>query len=169
MKDQLVYVMRLGLRMLGLALPVVHLSGCEPFCASIAARRSLKGIVRRADTLEVPTDVVLIGAFTSTDGELTGSGGGGRTVQPSSEDGSFQLRLRSSETKSVCGQASPSSLPAFPAPDEILVIVQREACEQQFTIEINEDTVVDLGFPDNVIELKDPILVPPCGAEESGQ
>ncbi len=50
----------------------------------------------------------------------------------------------------------------FPRPDRVEIIVVRDGCEQAFLIDINEDTVVDMDFPDDVIELKDPILVPPC-------
>ena len=54
----------------------------------------------------------------------------------------------------------------FPRPDRVEVIVVREDCEFSFLIDINEDTVVDMTFPEDVIELKDPILVPACGPEE---
>jgi hypothetical protein len=64
--------------------------------------------------------------------------------------------------------SSPSDVPSFPPPDEIVVTVVRQACTQQFTIGINEDTVVDVDFPDDVIELKDPILVPPCEEGDAG-
>jgi hypothetical protein len=47
-------------------------------------------------------------------------------------------------------------------PDQIRVTVGRVGCQYQTFIDINADTVVDPNFPDNVIELKDPILVPPC-------
>jgi hypothetical protein len=50
----------------------------------------------------------------------------------------------------------------FPRPDETEVIVVRGNCEYSFFIELNEDTVVDPTFPENEIELRDPILVPPC-------
>ena len=52
--------------------------------------------------------------------------------------------------------------PEFPRPDQVEIIVVRDGCEQTFPIEINEDTVVDMDFPDDVIELKEPILVPGC-------
>lgn len=42
------------------------------------------------------------------------------------------------------------------------LFVMRDGCEQQVSIDVNEDTVVDLSFPDNVLELKDSILVPAC-------
>ncbi len=153
--------------LLGCALIAVQVCGCIP-CAQTRALRVLRATILGTATSQPLRDVQKISAFTFTDGASTGSGGGGRIVMPSLENGSFELRLVSDETGSVCGSpVQTSRTPSFPAPDEILVIVQREACEQQFTIEINEDTVVDLDFPDFVIELKDPILVPPCG-EESG-
>jgi len=54
-------------------------------------------------------------------------------------------------------------MPEIPRPDQVEVIVVRDGCEQRFLIDINADTVVDLSFSDDVIELKDQILVPPCG------
>ena len=53
--------------------------------------------------------------------------------------------------------------PILDRPDQVKVIVVRDGCEQTFVIDINEDTVVDLDFPDRVIELKEPILVSDCG------
>lgn len=56
-------------------------------------------------------------------------------------------------------------VPDFPRPDQLEIIVVRDRCEQRVTIEINEDTAqfVDGEFPgEEVLELKDPILVPPC-------
>lgn len=50
----------------------------------------------------------------------------------------------------------------FPRPDRIVIIVVRGGCEQRFMIDINADTVVDPTAPDDVLELKEPILVPPC-------
>lgn len=62
----------------------------------------------------------------------------------------------------LLGQRTPPLI-GFPPPDQVEVIVLRGACEERFMIDINEDTVVDIEFPDDVIELKEPILVPPCG------
>jgi len=47
-------------------------------------------------------------------------------------------------------------------PDQTGVVVSRLGCRTEILIDLTEDTVVDLSFPDGVIELKDPILVPPC-------
>jgi len=128
----------------------------------LATVRLLRASLLDRDSLDPPTDVMRIVAETFTEGERTGGGDGGDRVLPSPEDGSFELRVLSRDTSS-----SPSDVPSFPPPDEIVVAVVRQACTQEFTIEINEDTVVDLSFPDDVIELKDPILLPPCAEEQA--
>ena len=79
---------------------------------------------------------------------------GGPNGPPSGEDGSFLLAF------STPLMGCPSA--PFPRPDQVEIIVVRDGCESSFLIDINEDTVVDLSFPDDVIELKGPILVPPC-------
>lgn len=48
-------------------------------------------------------------------------------------------------------------------PDEaVFTVSRRESCEQVVTVPINEDTVVDRTFPNDTIEFRDPIAVPPC-------
>lgn len=71
------------------------------------------------------------------------------------QDGAFVHDLIVKESRCV-------STLDLPIPDQLMVIVSRDGCEQTFVIDINEDTVVDLAFPDRVIELKEPILVPAC-------
>ena len=155
-------VSRLGV--FGCELIAVQISGCFP-CGTYGDQRLLKARLLDSETLEAPADVIKIAAWTSTDGEYTGSGSGGRTILPSPEDGSFELWVFSSDFVSSCGSSVPGNIPEFPPPDEIRVIVEREDCEQTFSIDINEDTVMDMTFPDDTLELKDPILVPPCGLE----
>jgi len=77
---------------------------------------------------------------------------------PSQTDGSFILEFGTSIVP-----CSPP--PSFPRPDQLEIIVLRDGCEERFMIEINEDTAQFLNgeFPgDEVLELTDPILVPPC-------
>ena len=83
------------------------------------------------------------------------------TFPLTAEDGSFRIRFFVSPR---CSELRDPGFvpPEFPNPDQLSIIVVRDACEQTFLIDINEDAVVDLSFPDDVIELKDPILVPPC-------
>ena len=73
----------------------------------------------------------------------------------SAEDGGIRVGLI--VKGSQCGRVL-----NLPTPDQLKVIVTIDGCEQTFVIDINEDTVVDLDFPDRVIELKEPILVPSC-------
>jgi hypothetical protein len=72
----------------------------------------------------------------------------------SSENGAFQAEFSTG--------LGPCPAPEFPRPDRVEIIVVRDGCEQSFFIDINANTVVDPTAPDDVIELKDPILVPPC-------
>jgi len=78
--------------------------------------------------------------------------------------------MASNDFGGVCGNppfTRTTGVSQYPPPDQIVVMVEREACEQEFTIDLNENTVVDLDFPAGVIELTDPILLPPCDQDES--
>jgi hypothetical protein len=105
-----------------------------------------------------------ITAFTFTLGEVTGDGVTTIENQPSTENaGTVMITLRS-EKLGGCGFPPfiRDHLPEYPDPDQVEIIVLRDGCEQRFMIEVNQDTVVDLSFPNRMLELKDPILVPPC-------
>ena len=102
----------------------------------------------RSFTVGVETDYTP--PFTSL-GDLNGP--------PSGVDGGF-------ETEFWTGIVPCDPPPEFPRPDEVELIVARDECVFVFTIEINEETVVDMTFPDDVIELIEPILVPACEAAE---
>ncbi len=107
-----------------------------------------------------PLANVAVGGRSFTNGEVTDvipalTIFGDSNGPPPDENGMFELPFR--KTLVSCTVAS-----SFPPPDQVEIIVVRDGCEQTFLIEINEDTVVDMDFPDDVIELKDPILVPPC-------
>ncbi len=157
-----------SLVLLGCVLAVPQIPGCGPCGITFPPNRIVRGTVVDAETLE-PLDTVLVSVGTVTDGENTGAGGArrGGSVEIAS-DGSFEMMIEFFDSGSVCGFLLDNSVilsdttPDFPAPDKILVIVERDGCEQRIDIEMNEDTVVDLNFPDGVIELIDPILVPPC-------
>jgi hypothetical protein len=71
------------------------------------------------------------------------------------EDGAFSHAL-------IAKGPPCSSVPNLPIPDQLKLIVTIDGCAKAFLIDINESTVVDLDFPDRVIELKEPILVPAC-------
>lgn len=46
-----------------------------------------------------------------------------------------------------------------------VIIVAADACEQCSEVFVNADTVVDPTAPDDVLELRNPIFVPPCPEE----
>lgn len=50
----------------------------------------------------------------------------------------------------------------LPRPDEIEITVFRGDCQQVMLIPVNESTVVDMSFPADEIQLRNPIPVPPC-------
>lgn len=136
-----------------------QLIGCFP-CAHDVAVLFVHGEVLDAETLQGATDAA-IGGRTFTNAEETDwvpplIFDGSATFPPPEEDGTFRVEFtrRSHYCRDVVTE--------FPPPDQIEIIVVRDGCEQTFRIEINEDTVVDMGFPEDVLELKDPILVEPC-------
>lgn len=57
--------------------------------------------------------------------------------------------------------------PDVPRPDQIELTVTIEGCEQTVVINISDETVLDPTAPDDVLEFRNPILVPPC--EEDGE
>jgi len=133
----------------------------------------LSGTVVDADTLAGLSDVV-VAARSLTGGDETDATRFAQGIGPfPAEDGSFELmfsRLQGSFfglPGLLLGQSMPP-FSGFPPPDQVEVIVLRGACEERFLIDINEDTVVDLEFPGDVIELQNPILVPPCGSAQEG-
>ena len=119
----------------------------------------VRGTLLDADSLTAVQDAA-VGGRTFTDGEETDfvsplSSLGNPQFPLSTEDGSFVLSL----SEGFMGYRP------FPRPDRIEVIVVRDGCEQSFMIDINEDTAVDLEdmeLWDTGVELKGPILLPPC-------
>jgi len=59
---------------------------------------------------------------------------------------------------------------SYPTPDRIEIVVRRDTCETTYAIDVNDDTVDDLGTTDkdegaasnHTIELREAILVPAC-------
>jgi len=148
------------------SLQVVGCLECLIFADPID-HRSLRGIVLDADAFEGLSGAA-VGGRTFTNGEVTAVTSalkldGTPNVQLTGEDGAFGVGFvvgGAPACQTPLGPRLPP--PEFPRPDQIEVTVARDGCEQTFLIDVNEDTVVDLDFPDDVIELKDPILVPPC-------
>ncbi|MCH7884392.1 MAG: hypothetical protein IIC01_03995 [Planctomycetes bacterium] len=151
------------LRLIASAYSLV-LVACVP-CGTMFDGVTLRGRVADADT-SLPIDDAVLGGRSFTGGEETDfvppfTRFGTQNGPSATEDGSFQLGfvVIGGTCQGFLGNATP---PEFPRPDRVEIIVARDGCEQSFLIDVNEDTVVDLSFPDDVIELKDPILVPPC-------
>ena len=126
----------------------------------------VRGKLLDTNRLEGATDAA-IGGRAFSDGEVTDFVppfiyDGSPAFPPPEEDGRFLLAFTSSAV--LCSL----NMPGFPRPDRIEIIVARGDCQYTFSIDINEDTVVDMTFPDDTLELKDPILVPPCDLESGG-
>ena len=119
----------------------------------------VRGILLDADTDVAVTDAAVSGS-TFTEGQVTDSvnpltSKGIPSFPPPGEDGSFELLF-------ATGSLTPCPPPEFPHPDQVEVVVLGGGCEQRFMIDINEETVIDIGFPDGALEFKDPIRVPGC-------
>ena len=144
---------------------LLQVAGCVPWpCPYQSAVLFVRGTLIEGETEQALSDAA-VGGRTFTGDEETHwtpamTSFGDPNGPPSAEDGSFQVEFRKFVTS-----CEPLVI-EFPRPDQVEIIVVRDGCEQTFLIDINEDTaldVVDPDFPrDDVIELKDPILVPPC-------
>jgi hypothetical protein len=120
----------------------------------------LRGKLIDAETGE-PVAGAALGGRSFTQGEETDFRGvlttfGDPRLPSSTEEGDFLMEFGGFLVP--CGPPPPQ----FVRPDRIELIVVRDGCEQTFMIEINEDTVVDPSFQDDVTELIEPILVDPC-------
>ncbi|MFQ5414444.1 MAG: hypothetical protein ACE5E6_08300, partial [Phycisphaerae bacterium] len=128
----------------------------------------IKGQVVDADSL-APLPGAFIGARPFVNGEPIGfvSGSASQRSLPvlvTGPDGSFALTLTTGAREECATPLGPTlPPPEFPPPDQVEVTVGLVGCQDTFLIDVNADTVVDLTFPDMVLELIDPILVPPCG------
>ena len=125
---------------------------------------SVHGKVLDAETLEPATDAA-VGGRSFTAGEETNWAPAliydGTPNGPAPEDDGTFVVWFESPASAPCEACAPE----FPRPDRIEIIVARGDCQYTFSIDINEDTVVDMTFPEDTLELKDPILVPPCELE----
>ena len=137
---------------------VMGTGACVPDCP---AQFWVRGAVVDENDLTGLTDAVL-GARSFTDGRETDyfppfTSLGTQSGPTPAEDGAFEMDLST-------GPMPCDRVPPFPRPDQVEIIVVRDECIQTFMITINEDTVmIDDDDPyDVILELIDPILVPPC-------
>lgn len=126
---------------------------------------TLVGRFVEAETMKGISDLAF-GGRAYSDGELTATSlslFSSSSIPPPAplEDGTFLLTFQS-------GFSCDSVLRT---PDIVEVIVVRDECEQMISIDINEQTIMDLdarrdvfgvGILDRVLELREPILVFPC-------
>lgn len=132
----------------------IHISGCST--ADCFNALVINGKVLDDATMQ-PLAGIPFGGRTITDSSTTIS------IEPSvgiitAEDGGFELPFVNAFVP-----CHPSS--DFPRPVQLEIIILRDGCEQRLMIEINEATAqfVDGEFPgEEVLELTEPILVPPC-------
>ena len=146
----------------GLTLSFILLGGgC---CVDVWYGYRVHGVVVDADTLEPLTSADLGGRILKDGEELSlFSGSPGLVNVPApDENGGFVLRFVERHAGACNIGGIIYERPELTRPDQVEVIVVHDGCEQSFIIELNEDTVVDWAFPDDDIELKDPILVPAC-------
>ena len=145
--------------MIQLREPIQVPSGTEG-CVSCFGRFTIRGKLLGAETLEPLPDADVI-IFTLTDGDETAV-----TVStdpdngPSASDGTFDV-MATGFGPCVDGKAE------LPLPDNVELTVELKDCgvsssRRRFSIDISAETVVDPTVPDGVLELRDPILVPPC-------
>lgn len=143
----------------------LHVPGCV--CGDAWYGFSVHGRFLSSDTQEPLTDVLYGGRLLVGGEEIDSTPaiimGGSANYPPPAEDGSFALGFVEAHV-GQCGLffLLDLSRPELTRPDEVEVIIVRDACEQTIRIEITEETVVDFDFPGDVIELSDPVLVPPC-------
>lgn len=133
---------------------------------------TVRGLILSADTDE-PRAGEFISIALLRDGEVVGRS----TTSPASRgvaarsplllvtgtDGSFAIVMGSDERAGCLAGLLDTPTAKDPViPDQVRIVILGNVCEQAFLIDLTEDTVVDISFPDRVIELIDPILVPPC-------
>jgi hypothetical protein len=124
---------------------------------------TVRGEVRDVETGEPIADAP-IGGRTITDGLITGGGPAvgynGEPIMAFTEaDGTFALKL----FRTFYDADIPEPC-EFTMPDRVQIIIVHNGCEQRLMIAINEGTAefFDREYPDDTLEFKDPILVPPC-------
>jgi hypothetical protein len=135
-----------------LLLLMSRIFGCE-----YVYRLTIRGVVADAQTRIAIVDAP-IGVITITEGQITGAA---RAVDDAGEPLGITTDANASFVLSV------DSFSRIPNPDRLQIIVVRNGCEQRLMIGINDENSQfyqdeSLG---SVLELNEPIFVPPC--EES--
>lgn len=143
--------------------PFPFVAGCFPPSNYCTTALTVRGEVRDEQTNEPIADSP-IGGRTITNGQITGGGpaldyNGEPTNAFTEADGTFALKF--SATFYEADIPDPCQ---FTPPDRVQVIIVRDSCEKRIMVEINDETAqfFDRSYPDDTLELKEPVLVPPC-------
>jgi hypothetical protein len=153
----------------GVVLLAMQASGCVPgVCGDVFYAYYIVGEVRDAETGEVlgglPVGVIIV-----ADGEVVAQ----RAVDTddaatTANNGTFDQRVSYSFGR--CTIPVPGlSLPPPPdlTPDEVRVVVRRDGCQTTFAFEVTEQAFVDPTASDDMLELREPILLPPCEMDDA--
>jgi len=149
------------------------LAGCELICiaAPYFTTFTVRGLVLFTDT-EEPAAERLISLKLLKEGETVGRSNFPVPTSVAAKlpvaistnpDGSFAIVMRND--KVACSSLifdTPTAVKNPVVPDQMQIRLSIDGCLEEFLIDLTEDTVVDITFPENIIELKDPILVAPC-------
>lgn len=140
-----------------------QVTGCYP-CGHIGYPISVMGTLVDSETQEAVGNVPVGGRVllmdTVLDNKLAVTRSGDPVGPQSSEAGEFRLDFVIID--SWCIVSGPDPDAEFLTPDRLEVFVVRDECEMTIVVDINADTVVDLSGPDDVLQLREPIAVPPC-------
>lgn len=177
-----------GVAAVGIALAIAP--GCCRVSGDLEDRLDVRGKLVGQDTAENVAGVA-VGGQLFGNGELPHEvwalyGGGTPQFPLSAEDGTFTITF----TEFIFGCDVPFTISLrplqgayIPPPDQVEIVVARESlpveldidpelrsgddlrivcpCEQRFLFDVNEENFVDPTAPGDVLEFKEPILVPP--------
>ena len=144
-----------------LVISALATNGCCPALTSPPVEVVVRGVLLDAETMEPLAGAAIAGATFTTGQEITRNFASDRQ-HISTADGSFEnVHLL---PRGICFPilTVPVGPRGYPVPDQIEIIVVRDGCTQSFVIEINDETVIDPTFPNDIIELAEPILVRAC-------
>ena len=139
--------------------PIRVPSGTEG-CLSCVGRLAVEGVLLVTDTAGPLSDAGVIVTML-TDGEKTAETFvSDPRNEPSAGDGRFEV------TATGFGECVNRRV-ELPLPDTLEIRVTPNGCRVassllRFSIPIDDESVIDPTAPDHVLELRDPILVPPC-------
>jgi hypothetical protein len=154
------------------AIGVAGCAECLLFFADTIDVITVRGYVVNAETLE-GLDGAALGGVLFTDGETTATTSalklnGEPNVRLTEADGRFAVGFGTGGPACRTPLGPPLPRRLLPDPDEVEIVVAVSGCEERFRFEVNEANFVDPTAPDDELELREPIVVPACQADSSG-